>query len=51
MNRIEPYLQAIAAVYKMGKREDLLGFTPGLLKMVIGQKYRDNRSALLRHRC
>ena len=30
-------LKAIAAVYKMGKREDLLGFTPGMLKMVIGQ--------------
>ena len=31
------FLKAVAAVYKMGKREDLLGFTPGLLSMVIGQ--------------
>ena len=41
-------LKAVAAVYKMGKREDLLGFTPGLLSMVVGQGYKDNRSALLR---
>ena len=41
-------LKAVAAIYKMGKREDLLQFTPGLLSMVVGQGYKDNRSALLR---
>ncbi len=41
-------LKALAAVYKIGKREDLLGWTPELLKLVMEQKYRDNRSALLR---
>jgi hypothetical protein len=41
-------LKALAAIYKMGKREDLLLWTPELLKLVVGEKYRDNRSSLLR---
>ena len=40
--------QALAAIFKQGKREDLIDRAPKLLEVVIQQKFKSSPNALLR---
>ena len=42
-------LKALAAIYKQGKRDDLLQYSPNLLKHILEQKFNpDNKNLLIR---
>ena len=41
-------LKAVGAIYKQGKRGDLLQYAPGLLNLIIEQNFKQHNNVLIR---